>query len=139
MSRMIRTTSFVALALVVVAACATASGEADMQQMASAATKVARQLDAYVFGHPDAAALTSGDLAAEMRRQDAELMATLDDYQVRFRVVGENSSMLVCAKDGSRALLEDAGCSAISDLHQWDGPPAPCEFSLDLSVVCAAP
>ena len=139
MRRMIRTLGFAVFLFVGVTACATAYDEAEMQRMASAATKVARQLDAYIFAYPEAAELPPEKLVDVITGRDAELMAALDQYHVQFRAMGENSSVLICSKDGSRALLEDAGCSAISDLHEWDGAALPCEFSLDLEKVCSAP
>ena len=137
MRKMMRTLGFAVFLFVGVTACATAYDEAEMQQMASAVTKVARQLDAYIFAYPESAELPSEKLVDVIKSRDAQLMAALDQYRVRFRAVGENSSVLICSKDGSRALLEDAGCSATSDLHEWDGAALPCEFSLDLEKVCA--
>ncbi|BBL70723.1 hypothetical protein MoryE10_13290 [Methylogaea oryzae] len=42
--------------------------------------------------------------------------------------------LLVCSKDGKRALMEDAGCSARLDRQVRS--PAPCEFTLRVENGC---
>jgi hypothetical protein len=126
----------IALALLVVSIPrAAAQDEGDMQILASAATKVAAKLDAYVMLHADASKMTEKDLVIRLREGDPGLLSEFDDFALRPRVAGENSSILVCDKEADRALLEDAGCSAISDLHLWK-ESKPCDFQLDLEAVC---
>lgn len=120
-------------------ACAIAYEESDMQKAASATTKIAAKLDAYVFGNPAAASkMSEAELLEAIRAQDANLLSELEAYTIRVRVIGENSSVLVCDKAEPRALIEDAGCSAISDRQWWQpGQQRPCEFELDLRATCS--
>jgi hypothetical protein len=126
-----------ALVILSLTACAAAFDEAEMQPLASAVTKIAAKLDALVFANPEAQGMTEAELRAALQQQDSKLMSILDDYTVRFRVNGENSSVLVCSADGKTTLVEDAGCSARSDRQVWHQAD-PCDFALDLSSVCAA-
>lgn len=45
--------------------------------------------------------------------------------------------VLVCTRDGTHALLEDAGCTGKLDRKRWqESPSAPCQPTLQIAAVC---
>lgn len=104
---------------------------------ASALTKVAIAVDATVrFGDlPDA---TSNDqLLSLATADDPELLAPFATFRVLARQQGADSEVLLCTADSNFALIEDAGCTASSDLHHWkQSPLPPCAFAIDLATIC---
>jgi hypothetical protein len=127
----------VVLIAVFLAACASVGSDAEVNRIASSTTKLARMLEAYVYENGDGRNFTSDELAEEMEREDPQLVKLLEKYDLRFRAEGENSSVLVCRKEKDEAVVEDAGCSAKSDMP-WDEPHS-CEFTLDLEAICSGP
>lgn len=106
---------------------------------ASALTKLAIAVDGTTrYGKvPDT--LNGEDLLALATADDPALLQPLARFQVKVRRQGLNSEVLLCSPDASVALLEDAGCTAASDLPHWRTQPRPpCAFALDLDAVCQA-
>ncbi|HJY08244.1 MAG TPA: hypothetical protein VJ323_18135, partial [Bryobacteraceae bacterium] len=59
-------------------------------------------------------------------------------YKLRVLRQERHSVVLVCDATGTRALLEDAGCSGPMDRERWIGKTEACEFSIDTKQVCGA-
>ncbi len=57
-------------------------------------------------------------------------------YKLRVLRQERHSVVLVCDAAGTRALLEDAGCSGPMDRERWMGKAEACEFSIDTKQVC---
>lgn len=118
-------------------ACAQARSESEMQEMASALTKVAKTTETTVRYEKLGLDLRDMDLLILATRHDQELLTPLKGYTLRAKPEAGHAVVLVCTSDGSTALLEDAGCTARLDQHHWRAqPPLPCEFTLDLAKVC---
>lgn len=136
MSRLFRGLLLVQLG-VVLAGCATSHTEQELNFTASALTKVSAAVDSTIRYTPFLKQATSAELLALSTDHDPALMAPFKNFKVLVRRVGPHSEVLVCEPDGSRGLLEDAGCTAKLDKHLWrDNPPALCQFTLDLEVLC---
>jgi hypothetical protein len=66
---------------------------------------------------------------------DPRLLDGVNAYQLRIQYQQKHALLLLCTKDGSQAVLEDAGCTAQLDRHA----PAntPCKFTLKAEASCA--
>ena len=69
---------------------------------------------------------------------DPALLDRFADLKVRVSKSNDlHAAVLICTSDGSKALLEDAGCTAAMDRQAWrEIPEAGCEFKLDLTSLC---
>jgi hypothetical protein len=58
------------------------------------------------------------------------IRAVVKDYRLKARRFGASYSLLVCTRDGKRAVLEDLGCTpGRVDYRLWETAPAHgCEF-----------
>jgi hypothetical protein len=123
--------------------CGCAVGEDQAAQemfvKASALTKVASALEAFVrFGDAPENLLES-ELLRRATADDPSLLVPFENLAIRARRTGPLSSVLVCTKDRREGLLEDAGCTGKFDEHLWQRTPRPpCDFQLDLPQVCGA-
>src|SRR5687767_7925307 len=131
----IRTTSIV-FACVALWGCAANAQNYDREEMltkASALTKVARAVWSAVAYRDVPESLTEDELLRFAARNDPEMLEPFRDYLLRARRSGRNTSVLMCTRDGSTALIEDTGCTGGLDLHLWGrSPPVPCSFQLNL-------
>ena len=126
----------------VLAGCATQTptqpfSDEDLLRAASALTKVAIAVDGATRygGLPDSA--TDDELLALATADDRELLRPFTNFRVVARRQGAHSEVLLCTSDLTNALIEDAGCSAPSDVHHWKTLPLPpCAFVLNLEDVC---
>jgi hypothetical protein len=127
--------------LVLLSACAWTRQAIDpdeMYQRASALTKLSAAMEAHIrYGHPLASA-TEAQLLEEGTRHDPALLSNLGDYKLRVLSQDRHAVVLMCTRDGGRALLEDAGCTGKMDVHHWQQANVPCEFSVPVATVCSA-
>lgn len=107
-----------------------------MCQLSSPLTRLARAVDAYVSDNPRAGQMHSDDVLSAATEHDRSLLDPFRAYDLSVQVEGRNSSVLVCTANKTKALLEDAGCSARVDGQLWREGFL-CGFTLDLSAVCA--
>ena len=128
-----------AICLLVTTGCVHAAS-VDAEQMyglASALTKLSAVVESAVGFKDPPPGLTDAGLVAFATQHDPTLRVPFEGYTLRTLRRDPHAAVLVCTPDGTRALLEDAGCSAALDKHRWkDDPPTPCEFTLDLAAVC---
>ena len=123
---------------VLVSSCATSRSEQELNYTASALTKVSAAVDATVQYMSVPHGASSAEILELSTSDDPALLAPFKGFQILARREGSFSEVLVCERDGSRALLEDAGCTAKLDRTHWrDNPHARCEFTLDLKSICA--
>lgn len=137
---MIRHKKIMLLVVIICAsACASTQEEKvseEMYQRASALTKLSASMEAFMrYGNPLARA-TEAELLAEGTAHDRALLTNLGDYRIRVRSDDRHAMVLLCSKDGTRALLEDAGCTGNLDVHHWNKPPITCEFTLAAASAC---
>jgi hypothetical protein len=128
-------------ALLLLSACVS-TGDAVRQEtmltQASALTKLSSATEALVrYGQPHAG-MDDAALLAEATRDDPALLTPFAAYQVRVLNQDRHAVVLVCTKDGGRALLEDAGCTGKMDVHHWEKAAAPCAFSVSVPATCGA-
>jgi len=128
-------------ALLSLSACVSTGDTARQETMliqASALTKLSSATEALVrYGQPQAG-LDDAALLAEATREDPALLAPFSEYQVRVLSQDRHAVVLVCTKDGGRALLEDAGCTGKMDVHHWEKAAVPCAFSVSVPTTCGA-
>lgn len=111
--------------------------EATMFPLAAALTKLSRAVDATVRYDTKAQSLPEGELLRSSTAHDPGLLEPFAEYSVGVRVAAPDSSVLICTKDRTRGLLEDAGCSPAMDQHLWQSrEPLACRPVLDLAAVC---
>jgi hypothetical protein len=127
------------LLLALVSACAFTSEPnfaEEMYKRASALTKLSASMEALIrYGNP-LARLSEAELLTEGTRHDPALLTNLGDYKIRVLSRGRHAVVLVCSKEGDRALLEDVGCTGKMDVHHWDKDNVPCEFTVAIETVC---
>jgi hypothetical protein len=109
----------------------------EMLELAPLATKLTSMVDATVRYENPPADASDARLLALATAEDPALLRAFDGYTLKARQEARHGAVLVCTKDGKRALLEDLGCTGALDLRRWESAsPAPCEFSLSLSQAC---
>jgi hypothetical protein len=101
----------------------------EMAVRASALTKLSSAMQAYVRYTDPLPDLSESALLAEGTKHDPALLANLGDYKLRLLVQDRHAVLLMCTREGDRALLEDAGCTGTFEAHRWKQDAAPCEFS----------
>ena len=131
----------VALVLALAAGCAplTQTQRPDREEMyikASALTKLSAAVESTVRYKNPSTGLDDRELLALATGHDPALLDNFKGYTVRVLRQSRHSVVLVCDAIGSRALLEDAGCSGPMDRHRWMEKPQPCEFTIDTVEVC---
>ncbi|MCF7966835.1 hypothetical protein V3O24_00135 [Methylobacter sp. Wu8] len=68
-------------------------------------------------------------------RNDPQLLAQeFNAYVLKVQFQNPYAVLLLCSKDGKRAIMEDAGCSASLDRQVTDA--VPCEFTLHVRQNC---
>ncbi len=111
-----------------------------MYILGSALTKLSAAVEATVRYESPPVGIGDAEILALATKHDPGLMAPFADYNVQVLRESEHAILLVCDKEGRVGLLEDAGCSAPMDKHLWNGdPPKPCNFTIDIKVVCPEP
>jgi hypothetical protein len=108
----------------------------DMYIKASALTKLSAAVESTVRYKNPSPELNDWELLTLATRHDPVLLDNFTGYRVRVLRQARHSVVLVCDTSGTRALLEDAGCSGPMDRHRWMGKPEPCEFTIDTAAVC---
>ncbi|MEO6824400.1 MAG: hypothetical protein ABI167_06680 [Nitrosospira sp.] len=108
----------------------------EMYSQASALTKLSAAVESTVRYKNPPSELGESELLVLATRHDPVLLENFKNYKVRVLREARHSVVLVCDASGTRALLEDAGCTGPMDRERWKDKPEPCEFSIDTRVVC---
>ncbi|MDD5329880.1 MAG: hypothetical protein PHX38_07745 [Sulfuricella sp.] len=118
-----------------------AFSEEAMMIKASELTKLSTAVESAVHYESGRSAGLEGPALLQFATgHDPDLLSRFSGYDVRVLARDGHAAVLICTAGGHRALLEDAGCTASMDRHAWnEGADTPCEFRLNLSVLCAAP
>lgn len=117
---------------------ATAQSEREMNDKASALTKLSAAVETTVrFRHPSPL-LSEDQLLKLSTAHDPRLLTLFKDYSVRVLRDQRRAVVMLCTPDRDRALLEDAACTVKLDRHHWrTSPGLPCEFSLKAATACS--
>lgn len=55
-----------------------------------------------------------------------------EDYTFNAKCVSAHAVVLICSKDGAKALIEETACVMGPDKNHWEAkPPVPCDFTID--------
>ena len=108
----------------------------EMYSQASALTKLSAAVESTVRYKNPPSELGESELLVLATRHDPVLLENFKNYKIRVLREARHSAVLVCDASGTRALLEDAGCTGPMDRERWKDKPEPCEFSIDTRVVC---
>jgi hypothetical protein len=130
-----------ALVIFLLAGCAFGPDRIDAKEMyikASALTKLSAAVESAVRYKNPPSDLGNQELLVFATRHDPALLENFRGYEVRVLRRERHSVVLVCDATGTRALLEDAGCTGPMDRARWRERPESCEFSVDPDTACAA-
>ncbi len=119
--------------------CTSNLGRPDPEEMyikSSALTKLSAAVESTVRYKNPSPELSEMELLRLATQHDPVLLENFRGYKVKVRREARHSIVLVCDASGKQALLEDAGCTGPMDNQRWMGKSQPCEFSIDLGVVC---
>jgi hypothetical protein len=138
---MITARSSVAVAIIIsfLTGCTSSPKRPDPEEMysqASALTKLSAAVESTVRYKNPPSQLGESELLVLATRHDPVLLENFKNYKVRVLREARHSVVLVCNASGTRALLEDAGCTGPMDRERWKDKPEPCEFSIDTRAVC---
>lgn len=128
-----------AIALSFLTGCTSSQKNPDNEEMyvkASALTKLSAAVESTVRYKNPPAELGESELLTLATRHDPILLENFSGYKVRVLSQDRHSVVLVCDASGTRALLEDAGCTGPMDRERWKGKQEPCEFSIDTKALC---
>ncbi len=117
-----------------------ASSEDEMYQLASALTKLSAAVESTVRYKNPPDGMSDEELLTLATQHDPDLLQPFSGYAIKVRRDNHHAILLICTKQGDRALLEDVGCSAKLDAHPWQSQLAKaCTFTLTADKACAAP
>lgn len=115
------------------------SPQEKMYTLASALTKLSAAVEATVrYDNPDQN-LSDEELLELSTEHDVSLREPFREYSVKILRDNRHAIVLVCTKDATKALLEDAGCTAEIESHHWLPKELPdCAFTLSNEVCIKA-
>lgn len=127
------------VALAFVAGCrVSGADEEEMYRLASALTKLSAAVEATVRYENPLPGIGEQELLRLATQHDPSLLKPFENYSVRAMSQNRHAIVLLCTKDKTRGLIEDAGCSAKLDQHLWQAEqPKSCEFTVRIDEVCA--
>lgn len=114
-----------------------ADSSEEMFVLGSALTKLSAAAESTVRYKAPPPALTDRELLVFATRHNPNLLAPFDDYTLLVLREDRHAVVLVCTKDGQKALMEDAGCSAELDARHWESSRT-CGFTVKPAVVCVS-
>lgn len=92
-------------------------------------------VDTYFKYLPTPPTDTDAVILQNATRHDRRLLAPeFEPYLLKVKYQDPYALLLLCSKDGKRAIMEDAGCSA--RLDRQAPHDAPCDFTLHVSEGC---
>ncbi|MFA5040443.1 MAG: hypothetical protein WC464_02265 [Bdellovibrionales bacterium] len=105
--------------------------------LGSSLTQLSRVIEGKLYSGRLPADLNGDMLLKEATRDNPNLLLPFGDYKMKANRSGRHVALLVCDKEETRAILEDAGCTGTLEKHLWQAQsPQPCEFSIDLITLC---
>lgn len=108
----------------------------EMNIRASQLTKLSAAMESYVRYDNPASGMDEDDLLKAATKDQPQLLSDFSNFKLRVLSRDRHATILVCDKEGKRALLEDAGCTGKMDLRHWEKIDAPCSFTLSTEEVC---
>ncbi len=102
---------------------------------ASALTKLSAAVEATVRYDNVPNTLSDQELLMLSTQDDPALLEPFNGYVLKVNREFNHAIVLMCNEEGTKGLLEDAGCTAPMDNHLWQ-KNALCTFTIHLDVVC---
>lgn len=127
-------------AVLLLVACVTPTdGVPDAEERGRLSTKMVNLSSAVntYFSHLSTAPIESDAMILQKAtRHDKRLLAReFEPYELKVQYQNQHAVLLLCSRDGTRAIMEDAGCSARLDRQVIHATP--CKFTLRVSRTCA--
>jgi len=118
--------------------CATITAAPNAEARGILSTKMinlSSAVDTYFENLPEMPLDTDDNILKNATRHDPRLLASeFQPYVLKTQYQNPYAVLLLCSKDGKRAIMEDAGCSARLDRQVIDN--APCAFTLVVKHGC---
>jgi hypothetical protein len=107
----------------------------ERERLTAKMVKLSSVVDRYFAELPEEPTDSGDALLENAIRHDRGLLAPeFDPYLLKVRYQKAYAVLLLCSKDGSRVIMEDAGCSA--RLDRQVSRDVPCEFTLVVKGSC---
>lgn len=105
-------------------------------RLSSKMVNLSSAVDAYFADLAEAPIDSDFNILENATRHDSSLLASeFEPYLLKVQYQKSYAILLLCSKDGSRTIMEDAGCSARLDRQVADAA-APCKFTLVVKRSC---
>lgn len=132
-----KTSVLISLLLISLVGCNSRPKDKDpevMYDLASRLKHLATAVDGLVkFGGGDK--LSKDELLLAAVKNEPSKLQFLEGYTTKVNIEGNNTAILICRNE--TAVVEDAGCTAASDVQHWQASqPAACSFTLTLAQIC---
>lgn len=109
--------------------------EAERGRLSTKMVNLSSAVDTYFSFLPKAPGESDSMILQSATSHDPRLMAPdFEPYEIKVQYQNPYAILLLCSKEGDRAIIEDAGCSARIDRQIT--APAPCEFTLNVTRGC---
>ncbi len=132
-----RLSFLVLLLLLFGSACAQARSDSEMNELASALTKVSSAVESTVHYKKTDGGKRDMALLILATQHDPGLLELFQGYVLRAKAEDGHGLVLVCTPDGKELLLEDATCTSRFELHHWKNSPLPdCDYTLTVKAIC---
>ena len=110
--------------------------ERSLMPLASSLTKLTAAVESTVAFKKNApAGARDQELVRVATAHDPSLIEPFTDHTIRAEDRGGHAAVMICSKDGTKALFEDVGCTAKVDKHHWESN-VECKFTLDMAEAC---
>lgn len=127
---------FVFAALLNGCASVTTSDNSELMYIkASPLTKLTAAVEATLRIDKPSATLSDQELLELSTKDDPELLEPFKGYILKVNKDFNHIILLVCNAEGTKGLLEDAGCTYALDKHLWQSV-LPCKFTLRSENLC---
>ncbi len=132
-------TLMVLVAALPLSACSTSVDSApsakERGRLSTQMVNLSSAVDAYFADLPQAPTDSDAVILQNATRHDKRLLVPeFEPYMLKVQYQNPYAVLLLCSKDGQRAIMEDAGCSARLDRQIMDR--APCKFTLRVKQGC---
>lgn len=129
--------SIAVCALLLLAGCASPTvKQEDPNVLAKSLGRLSAAMESYLLYEHRPPGASQEVLFSEGTRGQPGLLEEFDGYRLVLAREQPRSMILVCTRDGKRALMEDLGCTPKIDRKLWEQADAPCEFTLEIKEVC---
>ncbi|MDN3485710.1 hypothetical protein CWB58_04450 [Pseudoalteromonas sp. S201] len=128
---------FLIITIILSVGCSSSANAHDPEKMADLASQL-KDISAAVDGTLKFSSETYTDpqkLLLDALRNDKAKLEVFKDYQLKIVIQEKNAVLLLCEEE--TLLIEDAGCTAKSDLQHWKYDENQiCEITLQSNQIC---